>query len=60
MTQDEQIRLSNFRSMATMNQGQALEYHELLQKAIQEAVKEVTPEPAQFVEAPKRHGRKKK
>ncbi len=36
MTNEEQSRLANFRSMATMNQGQALEYHILLDKLAEE------------------------
>ncbi len=59
LTQDEKSRLANFRGMGTMNQAQALEYHELLDKeyaADMEPVSVVEP----VVEAPKKRGGKKK
>mgnify|MGYP003394987111 CR=1 FL=1 len=62
---DEQSRLASFREMATMNQGQALEYHELLDKEYAEDMKPVTASASTVtytinVEEPKKRGRKKK
>jgi hypothetical protein len=53
LNQAEKNQLSIFRSMATMNQGQALEYHELLMKelAVVEALKEVVTAPIFEAEA---------
>lgn len=55
MNEQEEIQLALYRSMATMNQGQAVEYHELLVKEAKPVVEVVEVD---VVEPKKKKGKK--
>jgi hypothetical protein len=61
LSEAEKNQLSIYRGMATMNNSQALEFHELLMKelAVAEAVKKIEKEQAVFVAEAKPKKRKK-